>query len=299
MPIRPLAFAIAALILVGATIMLGLRFIEARTAVAMPASAPATGGVLVASRPLAPGHAVIEGDLAFKPWPADGIDPAYVVQGARPASAFNGHVVRAPLSPGEPVTPARLAAPAGRGALAMIAARNMRAFSVAVSPATGVSGLIAPGDRVDVVLTHTLPRYPDETYDRRVALTVLRARRVLAIDQALAAKPDGGAPGPMDVRTATLEVSDAEAETLALAAELGKLSLSLLALAGNPSAAPTGLATRDSQVSPLLGRVPRTPRASSVGAPKPIASVPTPARAAPPAVALFRGSAVSALETVP
>jgi pilus assembly protein CpaB len=165
----------------------------------------------------------------------------------------------------------------------------MRAVSLAVNAASGVSGLIMPGDRVDIVLTHSVPRGPDATFDHHAAITLVRDRRVLAIEQRLGGKTDatatmGVAANPIEPRTASIEVEPREAEMLALGSELGKLSLVLRPLqrdihVDGRRPAPT----RDTDLDPLFatGGSRRTvPFAAVPVAPKAVRSGPT----------IFRGS---------
>ncbi|MBX9593991.1 MAG: Flp pilus assembly protein CpaB, partial [Roseomonas sp.] len=105
-----------------------------------------------------------------------------------------------------------------------------RAASIGVDAISGISGLIWPGDRVDVVLTQTIG---DETVplERRIAgQTVLIDSRVIAIDQAIVQGAVGDGPeANRQVRTVTLEVAPHAAERLAVAARLGRLSLTIRA----------------------------------------------------------------------
>ena len=184
--------------------------------------------------------------------------------------------MRSGLLPGEPVTAAWLVAPGTRGILAAVTAPGMRAAAVALSQAASVSGLVEPGDRVDVILTQTVG-------ERRAATTVLHDVRVVAVDEALAGTGrDGGDGG-----TVSLELTPRQSEILALAGEMGKVSLSLRALSAGADRAP-GATVFDSDISRL--------RAASVAAVT--AAAPVTARAASEAaplgrvVTLFHGSTV-------
>src|SRR5437764_5725512 len=146
----------------------------------------------------------------------------------------------------------------------------MRAISVPVTTTSGISGFIFPGDQVDLMITHGIPSGPGgSAYEHKAAETVMHDVRVIAIDQRLESK----AGEAFLAHTATLEVTPKQSEMIALAGEIGKLSLSLRSLvpaaaeaaaraeqaAGGPNAggdSPTGSAaatfTLDSEVSPLL-----------------------------------------------
>ena len=178
-------------------------------------------------------------DFVWRAWPAAGVDAAYVVRGT--SGNLSGQVVRLALLPGDPVTAERLVAPGSRGRLAAVTAPGMRAASVALSPAAGVSGLVEPGDRVDVILTQTVGSAGSE---RRGATTVIDDARVVAVDAGRERGNEGG--------TASLEVTPRQAEMLALAGEMGKVSLSLRSLAAGPSRPPRTM-TLDHELSRLRG----------------------------------------------
>ena len=57
----------------------------------------------------------------------------------------------------------------------------MRAVSVPITPTSGNSGLIFPGDRVDLILTQTLITGDGEGSTRRVSETVLNNIRIIAM----------------------------------------------------------------------------------------------------------------------
>ena len=275
-PIRTLIFGGLALTMAGATLFVGQGLLQSdRTAAADVTSRH----VLVAVRPLPVGSAIVAGDLAWRAWPNAGLDPAYIISGTATLGSFTGHIVRSAMHAGEPVTLDRVPAAGARGALALVTRPGMRAVSIALTPTTGVSGLIMPGDHVDIVLTYVLPRAADASgADRRAATTILTDLRVLAIDQRLTATPDDA----KEIHNASLEVSPKQSETLALAADLGKLSLSLRSLQSAGTADPaSGGSTLDYQVGPLLQR------AAPPAAPRPARAVRSPRAATP--ITEFRG----------
>jgi pilus assembly protein CpaB len=102
----------------------------------------------------------------------------------------------------------------------------MRAVSTQISPETGAGGFILPNDRVDVILTRR-DRDAEKVTGSEVQTseTVLSNIRVLAIDQSVEEK--SGGQKVVVGKTATLEMTPAQAETLALSRQLGSLSLTL------------------------------------------------------------------------
>jgi pilus assembly protein CpaB len=259
---RTLVLALVAVLLAGGTALLVRSRLErppvtitmapARTAVAQKS-------VLVARVALGRGQILKSADIGWQAWPDGALSASYVVAGAAPASAFAGWVAREPFVAGEPIIKAKLVAPGDRGFLAAVLHPGMRAVSVPVSTTSGIAGFIFPGDHVDVLTTYTLPAADASSreLERKVAETVLHNVRVLAIDQELENK--GGAAA-MPAHTVTLELTPKESEVIALASNVGQLSLSLRSLVASrdgtasdpPSEASARSFTLDSDVSRLI-----------------------------------------------
>ena len=143
----------------------------------------------------------------------------------------NRWLVRHPITAGEPVTRGGLVAPGDRGFLAAALAPGMRAITVPVSAKTGVGGFVFPGDRVDMLLTHTVA---GEGTALKTTETILRNLRVLATDQSTESTttPDGKTV-VRAFRTITLEVTPRIAEKISVAQTIGTLSLVLRSIADN------------------------------------------------------------------
>ena len=200
--------------------------------VAAPAKKPVVS-VLVAAADLPTGRFVQADDLRWQSWPDNSVSPNYVLQGSGSIEDFADAVVRSPIGAGEPITEGRLVRPGERGFLAAVLNPGMRAAAVKIDATSGVAGFVFPGDRVDVVLTHSVgikgldPTKKDREVKRVASETILHDVRVLAIDQAINAE-DGK---PTVAKTTTLEVTPKQAEMLTLIATMGRLSLSLRSLA--------------------------------------------------------------------
>ncbi len=109
--------------------------------------------------------------------------------------------------------------------MAAILPSGMRAISTPIREETAAGGFILPNDRVDVILSRTVKL---GNKDDKVSETILRNVRVLAIGQ------NAGAQGDEKVatgKTATLELTPPQTETLSLAQSMGEISLSLRSLA--------------------------------------------------------------------
>lgn len=141
-----------------------------------------------------------------------------------------GSVVVAPIAVGEPILRSRLLTPGQEGFLAAVLRPGLRAISVGVDAVSGNAGHIFPGDRVDVILTQDLSTMLAGEHRQRLATeTILEDVRVIAVDQNLNENMKQRDPEKV-ARTITLEVGQADAQRVALAANLGKLSLSLRSL---------------------------------------------------------------------
>ena len=111
--------------------------------------------------------------------------------------------------------------------------------TVGVDAVSGLSGLVWPGDRVDLILTQSQDGN-DVPPSRRVSgETVLHDVRVLAIDRQLIQGATSESPESQAVRTVTLEVTPADAERVVVAAKLGHLSLSVVAVAQSAAVSDT------------------------------------------------------------
>lgn len=126
---------------------------------------------------------------------------------------------------------------------------GMRAVSIPVDRVKDVSGLIQPGDRVDVI---AIPPAKGNGPPPK-AVTIFRAVRVLAVGNALENPSATPSPAEQEATTVTLEVSPAQADMLSWADANATLRLALrspreaprtqpievLSLAGTPDAAPS------------------------------------------------------------
>ena len=220
---------------------------------------PAQKSVLVARSAIARGQILKPADLSWQTWPDGGLDHAYIQKGVKTIEDFAGSVAREPFGPGEPITESKIVAPGSRGFLAAVLSPGMRAVSVPVSNTSGISGFVLPGDQVDILITHSLADTSGkgDAKQHTAAETVLQDVRVIGIDQKL----DNKGGEAVVAKTATLEVTPKQSEIIAVASEIGKLSLSLRSLAATPgetsaadSAADAGAGTftLDSEVSRLL-----------------------------------------------
>jgi pilus assembly protein CpaB len=255
---RRIIVLLIAVVAAGGTAMYARSWIEGQqtniAAVAAPAPKEARYEVLVADLDLASGTFIKPQHLRWQRWPTDDVPESYVLRSQRNEEAMIGAVVRSRIAIGEPITDGAVVKPGERGFLAAVLNPGMRAVSVPITPTSGNSGLIFPGDRIDLILTHALITGDGESSSRRVSETVLKNIRIIAMGTEVGDNAEAGQANER-AKTATFEVTPSQAETVALLTELGKLSLSLRSLAAAdegdmPEAA--GSFTWDRDVSRVL-----------------------------------------------
>jgi pilus assembly protein CpaB len=204
-----------------ATYMLREFYANQAMMAARPAG-PETIRVLAAKKALNYGDrldlAMAEERLRWVTWPKDAVPDGAFTSGEEllgPERAETRTVLRT-IEPGELVLKSKVT---GFGQNVRVAARvteGKRAFTIPINAVSGVAGLIAPGDRVDILLTRSIDR-------DLVTSTILQNVLVIATDQTANTETSA----TQVARTATVEVQPAEAAKLALAQQVGTLSLSL------------------------------------------------------------------------
>jgi pilus assembly protein CpaB len=250
MSLRRIIFVLIALFVSGGTVLVGRAWLAPRHEVAAaPVVNPNGPSVLVAGTALSEGQFVRPENLRWQTWPTKDVSSAYIVQGKGRIEDFIGAVARSAIAEGEPVTEARLVFPGDRGFMAAVLTPGYRAVTVPVTVSSGLAGFVFPGDRVDLLLTMTV-NDPTGRMQRHAAETLLTDLRVLAVDQ----RSDDQNKDVVVEKTATLEVTPKQAETIAVANDLGTLSLSLRSLAhGDVAQAEQYSHTWDSDATHLIG----------------------------------------------
>ncbi len=244
-----------------------------------------TVSAVVAAQPFTFGEKITAEKLKIVPWPAAGL-PAGTFQRVADAVGNNDKVALRAIDTNELLTATALSGKESRLSASTLLGPTMRAASVPISEASAAGGFVAPGDRVDVFLTHAgdgdnLP-YTD---------MLLQNVRVLAVGQ----DSNVGKDKPEIVRTATIEVTPLQAQKLALAQTVGSLSLSLRNLVDE-----SHLRLETAQIFDLtdgtVSRVLKKAPPASIAAPPPPSNAPQGLVARPPtgpSVEIFRGAAAT------
>jgi pilus assembly protein CpaB len=263
--------------------------------------------ILVATLTLPQGTLLREQDVTWQPvaetQPGQIVRPDAAALEANPeldgqtrASVY-GAVLRHELAAGESIRRAVIVKPGERDFLQVVLVPGERAISIPVATGGASTGLLSPGDRVDVILTQNFKNdtAANTALTRRsVSETVVESLRVLAIDAPDVTKPAGiasAANGDFG-RTVTLEVTPEQAEQINVATELGKLSLTLRGATDYASVAAASPATAPSflkaAVRPVDGHV-RPTWAGDVSPALTGAAQQKPVAVSPPTVTILRG----------
>lgn len=197
-----------------------------------------TVDILVAKSDIGMGQVLANQDIGWQTWPMGAASPGFIRKSDKPNAVeeFAGAIVRTPFLSGEPIREAKLIRGKGAGFMAAILPSGMRAVSTEISPETGAGGFILPNDHVDVILTRRDKAAEKSAgVDVHITETILSNVRVLAIDQAVEEK---NGQKVVVGKTATLELSPRQVETLALSRQLGTLSLALRSLVDSKTTRP-------------------------------------------------------------
>jgi pilus assembly protein CpaB len=210
-----------------------------------------TQPVVVALQDVSEGRSIEPTSVAVAQWPA----------GTVPAGAFSsvdsvvGRVARIDVFKGEVIVPGRLA-PNGTGpGLEVKITPGKRAMSVRIDDVAGVSNMIQPNSRVDVMVTIR----DSEKNGQQVSKLFMSNMRVLSVGTISQVSSDNR---PISAPTATLEVTPVEAERLAIAQGEGRIQLVLRGY-GDPDS----IKTEGAKSADVLSQLRAAPIVKTVAAP--------------------------------
>jgi pilus assembly protein CpaB len=202
-----------------------------------PPVAIETVDVLVAKSDLSRGQVIEAADIGWQTWPAAAANSGFIKKSEQPNAPeqFTGAVVRVGMLSGDPIRGPYVVMAKGSGFMAAVLPSGMRASAIDISPETSAGGFVLPDDRVDVVLTRRDKSAEKQTgVEKFVSETILRNIRVLAIDQTI---EDKNGVKTVLGKTATLEVTEPQAETLNLSHQVGTISLTLRSIRDSQTSA--------------------------------------------------------------
>ena len=155
--------------------------------------------------------------VKLEEWPVDKIPPTAVGQ----FEDLDGRKPVTPLFKGEVILAGKIIDPNSRAMKSERIPKGYRVVSVDVNMSAAVSGLLTPGDRVDVLAIFRGRGSPPTTK------TVLTDISVFAINDRISRIIEEDDGNTIKAKTVSLTVKPAQAQRLLLAAELGQIKLSL------------------------------------------------------------------------
>lgn len=170
--------------------------------------------VVVANAKVGPGNPLSATQLKTETWRQENPPQDFFSS----VEQVTGRETRIALNPGDLITRENT----GDKRVGIIASLppDKRAMTVKVDEASGVAGFLVPGDRVDVVVIVDKGEYDKDP----ISKIIFQNLKVLGTGQKIESRPGDK---PQVVPTVTLEVSPADGERLALAAQEGRISLVL------------------------------------------------------------------------
>lgn len=176
------------------------------------------GPVVVATKEMRYGQQLTSDMVKIVEWPVK----------ARPANVFTSieeilgpegskpRAITRLIEPGEAILVSKVTNFGQDAGVSSSLSKGMRAFTIRVDVASGVSGFLQPGDSVDIL-------WSGRDSGRTITRLILEKIKLIAIDQTA----DGDSNRTMIARTVTVEVAPITVASLAQAQATGKLSLSL------------------------------------------------------------------------
>ncbi len=181
-----------------------------------------TTQIYAPTRVLTYGEQVTEEDIVLIDYALE-----YVPEGAFatleemfPDGADVPRVVLRQMEINEPILAVKVTEPGRDAGITSRLARGMRAFTIKVDVASGVSGFLRPNDRVDIYWTGSVGQVGNQEFTQLIKSGV----EIIAIDQTA----DAARNGASIARTVTVQITPQDVAILAQAQSSGNLSLSLV-----------------------------------------------------------------------
>ena len=181
-----------------------------------------TQTVYVASRSLSYGDVLTPDDVRAVNWPQDAI-PAGTFDDLAilfPEDKKEPRLIVRPMEENEALLAVKITEPGEDIGLTTRLEKGMRAFTIRVDVASGVSGFLRPGDKVDVYWTGSVAAVGGS---EDVTMLIQTAVKLIAVDQT-----ENQINGARIARTVTVAAKPEHVAALAQAQSTGKLSLSLV-----------------------------------------------------------------------
>jgi pilus assembly protein CpaB len=176
--------------------------------------------IFVMAKPIRYGQELTAQHVYKVRWPADALpQDSFLKEEELFPNGVDGDLRTAlrAMEANEPIMKVKVTAPGQDAGVSSRLERGMRAFAISVNVASGVSGLLRPGDRVDVY-------WSGQIRDREATKLIQSNLSLIAIDQ----NADMDEARPTIARTVTVQASPQDIASLAQAQRTGTLSLSLV-----------------------------------------------------------------------
>ena len=158
--------------------------------------------------------------VKLEPWPKDRLPEGALTQ----IESVEGRRTKTPIYPGEPILEKKLFDKSANehGPTVMIP-KGMRVVTVKVDQVSGGSGLILPGDRVDVAVV--LRPDPIKGITEPMTKTFLQDVKVFAVNDQFHVEGATPEEKTIQAKTVSLLVTPEQAQMIMLASEAGKIQL--------------------------------------------------------------------------
>ncbi len=182
--------------------------------------------IYVATRAIEYGETITKQDIRLAPWPKEilpeeafGPDNPFMKDGEAPRVALR------PIEKFGAILPAKVSEPGGDAGLTSHLHAGESAFAIKVDVASGVSGFLRPGHKIDVYWTGRVSANGPNSPAGEVTKLIQTGLRLIAIDQNANAESSRATIA----RTVTVAASPLQVGELTHAQQTGKLTLSLRA----------------------------------------------------------------------
>ena len=184
-----------------------------------------TVDVVVVNRALRYGEAITGEDVRVVRWPENAIPEGTfaTLESVLPYGEEKPRKAIRAIEKDEALMLVKVTEPGQEAGVSSRLSKGMRAFAIRVDVASGVSGFLRPGDRVDIYWTGAMAG-GERRGGEDVTQLIQSGIKLIAIDQ-IADQDDSN---PTIARTVTVEVDPRQVAALAQAQATGSLSLSLL-----------------------------------------------------------------------
>jgi pilus assembly protein CpaB len=250
---------VVAIVLGAAAVILTRTWLESqvRGPIVMTKDAPGMTTIVVAARPLRYGMELAETDLKEVPWQMNAVPTGTFRNKAELVNGKERRSVLSSIEANEPILEWKITGPGQRASLSALIQEGMTAVTLQVNEILGVAGFVLPGDRVNVLLTRSDNERGEYTD------VLMQNVKVLAVNQLA----DDKAEKPVVAKAVTLEVSMQDAQKLVLAANVGRISLTLRQAGGGPGDITRRVTTTDLGLgsAPLLATIaPEQPKKDDI-----------------------------------